>query len=60
MNDAVKNMVAGSSCHSRRRKEMAAQKENINGSNKQSIIVSLLNLGPSSFPRKSMLHPKSS
>jgi hypothetical protein len=61
INDAMKSIVAGSMIQlSRRRIEMAAQKENINGSNKQSIIVSLLNSGPSSFPRKSMLHPKSS
>jgi hypothetical protein len=33
----MKSIVAGSSCQSRRRIKMAAQKENINGSKKQSL-----------------------
>ncbi len=61
INDAVKEIVAVSMTQwSRRRIEMAAQKENINGSKKQSIIVSLLNLRPFSFPGKHMRHPRSS
>jgi hypothetical protein len=61
INDAMKEIVLGSMIQCRRRRiGMAAQKENLNGSKKQSSIVSLLNLGLFSFPRKHMHHPKPS
>ncbi len=59
INDAKKSIVAGLMIWwSRRRIEMAAQKENLNESKKHSIIVSLPNLGPFSFPRKHMHHSR--
>ena len=51
--DDVEHIDAGSSSLSKREEEMASLKENINGSKKQSIIVSLFNPGPFSFPMKS-------
>jgi hypothetical protein len=51
----IENMTCSKS-----RIEMAAQIENIIGRRKISIILSILHLGPSSFPTHCKLLPKSS
>jgi hypothetical protein len=60
MIEVVKLTDAEGKGRSRKRIEIAAQKRKMNGSRTQSIIVPIHRLGPSSFPRKSKHHSKSS